>query len=59
VGKEFCANLAGAETFGLDANNNGAKRRVYFLKSYRQERICENLLKKRAKKKTGNRWGSE
>jgi hypothetical protein len=31
VGKEL-----GAETFDLDANNNGTKRRVRFLKSYYQ-----------------------
>jgi hypothetical protein len=46
VGKELGANWAGAETFDLDANNNGAKRKVHFLKSYCQERICKNLLKK-------------
>jgi hypothetical protein len=34
VGKELGANWAGAETFDLGANNNGAKRRVDFLKSY-------------------------
>jgi hypothetical protein len=49
VGKELGANWAGAETFDLGANNNGAKRKAYFLKSYCQGRICKNLLKRTKK----------
>jgi hypothetical protein len=51
VGKELGANWADTETFDLGANNNGAVRRIYFLKSYCQGRICDNLSKKRIKNK--------
>jgi hypothetical protein len=51
MGKELGANWAGAETFDLGANNNGVKRRVHFLKSYCQWRICEYLSKKGLKNK--------
>jgi hypothetical protein len=46
VGKELGTNSAGAETFDLGANNNDTKSMVYFLKSYYQGHICENLSKK-------------
>jgi hypothetical protein len=55
VGKELGANWAGVEAFDLGANNNGAKRKVYFLKFCCQRRICENIsknTKKKEKKKT-------
>jgi hypothetical protein len=57
VDKELGANWAGAETFDLGANNNSAKRRIYFLKSYCQRRICENLSKKGLKNKKDGRTG--
>jgi hypothetical protein len=34
VGKDLGAKCAGAKTCNLGANNDGAKLRVYFLKSY-------------------------
>jgi hypothetical protein len=46
VGKDFDAKCAGAKTCNLGANNDGAKLRVYFLKSFWQRCICENLSKK-------------
>jgi hypothetical protein len=46
MGTELGANMAGAETCDLDANNNGAELSVYFLKSYCQGCICEHLSKK-------------
>jgi hypothetical protein len=43
----------------LGANNNGAKRRFHFLKSYCQGRICENLSKKGLKNKKDGVIGTE
>jgi len=40
------ANCFGAETCKLGVNCHGAEVKVYFLKGYCQERICENLSKK-------------
>jgi hypothetical protein len=34
VGKDLSAKCAGAKTCNLGANNDGAKLRAYFLKSY-------------------------
>jgi hypothetical protein len=46
VDKKLGANWIGTETFDFGATNNGAKRRVYFLKSYCQGCICEIFFKK-------------
>jgi hypothetical protein len=45
------ANVNGAKLCYLDASVDGAKPRVYFLKSFRQRRIWENLSKKGLKSK--------
>jgi len=37
------AKAIDADTCKLGANCHGAEVRVYFLKGYCQERICENL----------------
>jgi hypothetical protein len=50
VDKELDANWTGAETFDFGANNNGAKRMIYFLKSYCQD-VFVRIFRKKAKKK--------
>ena len=44
-GAELGARDAGAETCQLGASIDGAELRVQILKSFRQGRICEKLLK--------------
>jgi hypothetical protein len=51
VDKDLGAKCSSAKTCNLGANNDGAKLRVHFLKSYSQGRVCENLSKKRLKNK--------
>jgi hypothetical protein len=51
VDKKLGANWVGTETFDFGATNNGAKRMVYFLKSYCQGHICEFFLKRTKKQK--------